>query len=107
MSVNAKVLGLSSLVGFQEHHLKRSKLQGSFESSEQDMDSEVENVWNPLCTHNDNLDAVQHWKRPKLLLPDPSVAPAVLGPEIVRAGENRGYIEWAASMRVRYRLCPV
>ena len=71
------------------------------------MDSEVENVWFTLCTHNDNLDAVQHWKRRKLLLPDPSMAPALLASEIVRAGGNRGYIEWAASMHVRYRLSPV
>ena len=73
---------------------------------EQDRDSEVEKAWFALCAHDGNPDAAEHWERWKRLLPDASMAPVLSASDIVRVGEDEGYVDWAAWMRDRYRLWP-
>ena len=71
---------------------------------EVDRDYRVGRAWFALCAHDDNPDAVRHWKKWKGLLPDPSMAPRLHASEVVQAGEAEGYREWAEYMRERYML---
>ena len=71
---------------------------------EQDPTSAVEQAWFGLCAHDDNPDIATHWERWGSLLPDEAMAPALPASEVVRVGEEEGFVEWAAWMRDRYRL---
>ena len=71
---------------------------------EQDPTSAVEQAWFGLCAHDDNPDIAAHWERWRSLLPDEAMAPALPASEVVRTGEEEGFVEWAAWMRDRYRL---
>ncbi len=64
----------------------------------------VEKAWFGLCAHDNNPDVAGHWERWTRLLPDAAMAPTLPASEVVQAGEDEGFVEWAAWMRDRYRL---
>ena len=71
---------------------------------EQAPDFAVENAWFRLCSHDDNPEVAEHWKKWRRLLPDPAMAPSLPASEVVNAGEAAGFLDWATWMRDRYRL---
>jgi len=64
----------------------------------------VARTWFGLCAHDDNPDVAAHWGAWRALLPEPSMAPVLPASEVLAAGRDAGFDDWAAWMSERYRL---
>jgi hypothetical protein len=64
----------------------------------------VDRAWFGLCPHDENPDVAREWNTWRGLLPVGEKAPVLLASEVLAAGREAGWSEWARWMAERYRL---